>query len=298
MKKTIFILIATCCFSSLNAQDIVFLKDSVMSQYMEDGYANKHFMPKGEEDGKKLRQGAWKDYEVVSDFTMITKNGEPEQEFGYFLIYGEGNFVDGKRDGKWKLYVLEDKTFRKYLKQEVVYVKGEKEGNFTYYFPNGKPAIVGNYQNDAFEGKTTWYYENGKQYGTLHYKKDSREGNGTFRYQSGNIKDDLNFLSDSLTGTCINYYENGKIMQIADYTFNQLNGTYKYYYENGQLWIEKEYKNGLLMNVIGSYDDKGNKRDYGTIKDGNGTVKYYTEEGKVYNIQTFKFGVLINEEEQ
>jgi antitoxin component YwqK of YwqJK toxin-antitoxin module len=80
------------------------------------------------------------------------------------------------------------------------------------------------------------------------------------------------------------------------YKMGESDGTYKYYYENGQLWVEKEYKNGLLMNVIGNFDPKGNHRDKGTIKDGNGTVNYYTEEGKVYSRQTFQEGKKIMEE--
>lgn len=74
------------------------------------------------------------------------------------------------------------------------------------------------------------------------------------------------------------------------------NSIYKYYYENGQLWIEMEYKNGLLMNVIGSYDNMGNPREKGTIKDENGTVIYYTEDGKIYSVETFKDGKKIKEE--
>ena len=72
-------------------------------------------------------------------------------------------------------------------------------------------------------------------------------------------------------------------------------GSYKYYYSNGQLWVEKEYSNGLLINIVGSYDQKGKPRDKGTLKDGNGTVKYYTEDGKVYTIETYQNGKKIKE---
>ena len=85
---------------------------------MENGYADKHFFPNGYENKDKVRQGVCKEFNVIKGFTYISVDSKPEQVFGQFLMYGDGRFVDGKMDGKWKFYVIEDKTFKKILQKE------------------------------------------------------------------------------------------------------------------------------------------------------------------------------------
>lgn len=265
---------------------------------MENGYANKHFMPKGKTDDHELRQGFWKDYEVIQDYNMQTVKGTPQQEFGYYLLYGEGNFVDGKRQGPWKFYVIQDKTFKKHLHLEVSFTDGKKEGKGTHYFPSGKKASVMNYVADHADGESKWYFEEGQLRGITHYKNDQRDGEFKYYYPGGQLQYEMSYVNDSLEGKWQSFYENGQLQETETYINGKISGIYQYYYSNGQLWIEKEYRNGLLWNIHGSYDQKGGSRDFGTLKDGNGTVKYYTEEGKVYTIQTFENGIKIKAEDQ
>ena len=53
-----------------------FVKDSIMDYYMKSGYASKHFRPNGKYDKNDLRQGEWKDYEVVNDFEYVSVIGK------------------------------------------------------------------------------------------------------------------------------------------------------------------------------------------------------------------------------
>lgn len=297
MKITLTLVFTICMTISSYSQDIIFVKDSIMDNYMKSGYSNKHFMPKGKEDKNNLRQGSWKDYEVINDFMYVSKNGMPTQIFGYYLLYQEGKYIDGKREGIWKFYALEDKTFKKILQQEVNFVNGEKVGDFKYYYPSGKLGIEGKYLSNQLEGEVTSFYENGKLYGKRLYTNGLRVGTHTYLYPNGKLELELSFINDTLDGLYQTFYPNGNIQESFSYMKGKENGLYKYYYENGQLWIEKEYKNGLLININGSFDSQGNRREFGTIKDGNGTVIYYTEDGKIYNIQTFKDGIKIKEEE-
>jgi antitoxin component YwqK of YwqJK toxin-antitoxin module len=215
--------------------------------------------------------------------------------FGHYLLYGEGEFVNGKREKTWKLYVLEDKTFKKILQQELHYVNGEKEGAFNYFFPSGAIGTEGKYAANYLEGELKSYYEDGKQYGIRHYKHGLRVGKHTYVFPNGKLEAELNFVKDTLNGLYQVNYENGNTKEIFTYSMGMATGNYKYYYENGQLWVEKEYKEGLLLNVKGNFDQKGNERDKGTLLDGNGTVVFYTEEGKVYSEETYKNGKKINE---
>lgn len=296
--KTIITTIITFFAVNAYSQEMTFLKDSIMSIYMENGYANKHFMPSGKTDKNDLRQGKWKDYEVVDDYNITTINGKTQQQFGAYLLYGEGEFIDDERQKAWKFFVIEDKTFRKILNKEVSFVDGKMEGICKHYFPSGKLASVANYISNEVEGEAQWYFESGQISGITFHKTSSRDGLCKYYYPNGILHYEMNFVQDNLEGNWTSYYDNGMLQETESYTNDTISGSYKYYYSNGQLWIEKEYQNGLLMNVIGSFDSLGNPRDHGTIKNGNGTVKYYTEEGKLYNIQTVESGKIVKEEPQ
>lgn len=297
MKNAYTLFITLSITLSSYCQNITFVKDSIMDDYMKSGYSNKHFMPKGKEDKNNLKQGNWKDYEVVNDFMYISFNGIPKQIFGYFLLYQEGKYVDGKREGIWKFYVLEDKTFKRILQQELTYVNGEKNGNYKYFFPSGKLGAEGKYSSNTFNGEFITHYENGELYGKGQFSKGLKVDKHTYYYQNGKIKFEQNFINDTLNGQAQSFYPNGNLKESLSYNKGESNDIYKYYYENGQLWIEKEFNNGLLLNVKASFDSKGNPREIGNIKDGNGTVNYYTEDGKIYSIHTFKDGVKVSEED-
>ena len=298
MKKILILIIIFNLANKSYSQQMEFVKDSIMDYYMKSGYASKHFRPNGKYDKNDLRQGEWKDYEVVNDFEYVSVNGKPTQIFGYFLLYGEGKFVDGKRVGSWKFYVIEDKTFKRKLQKEVIYKDGKKDGPFKYFYPNGIIGMNGEHNSNEYEGEIKSYYDNGKLYGTRIYRSGLLQGRQVYLHINGKILLEHHFINDTLHGRYQTYYMNGNTEEVFIYNKGKEDGIYQYYYENGQLWIEKEYKNGLLMNVNGSYDSNGNSRDYGSIRNGNGTINYYTEEGRIYNTQTFENGLKVKEEEK
>lgn len=296
MKNALFVFI-TFVITGANCQKISFIKDSIMDAYMKSGYSNIHFMPTGKSDKKDDRQGTWKDYEVKFISTTQTVNDAPFINNGYFLVYGEGRYVDNKRDGKWKLYIIEDKTFKKILFEELTYVNGCGNGPFTTYYPSGKIDSKGNYLYDFHEGEITFYKESGIRYSSCSYKANKRHGKSIDYFDNQKIEIEKNYFNDTVEGIVKYYYTNGNLKESVTYSKNKCNGLNRYYHENGQLWIEKEYKNDTLWNIYSSFDYQGNPRDFGTLKNGTGTAIYYTHEGNVYLIQHFNKGVLIKEEE-
>lgn len=275
-------------------QKIVFIKDSIMNDYMLSGFSNEHFIPDGKTDKAGLRQGKWKDFEVIQDFVYLSSENGPIQEFGQFLLFGEGKFIDGKREGKWKFYVLEDKSFKKYPCKVLNYKDGLPQGEFKYLFPSGKTGIKGTMLDGKYEGTVTSYYNNGKLYGTRYYTNNLKTGKHTYFYQNGQLKLEHSFRNDTLNGQYKAFYQNGNIEEEFTYLMGKEDGVYKYYHSNGQLWVERFYENGLLMNINGSYDKDGKSKDVGSLKDGNGTVKFYTSDGKLYAIYTYKKGILVD----
>ncbi|HEU4470184.1 MAG TPA: hypothetical protein VFR58_03800 [Flavisolibacter sp.] len=293
MKKFLSLILITASISAYS-QRLIFVKDSIMDNYMRTGYSSKHFRPEGKEDESGWRQGQWKDYEVLDDFAYVMNEGKPTQIFGNFLLYAEGKFVDNKREGVWNFYALEDKSFKRILQKQVNFVKGKKDGAFTYFYPSGRIGVEGQIVSDRLEGEVKSHYETGQLYGTRIYHNGLKTGRHTYLYPNGKLELEHSFVNDTLNGLYQTYYLNGKVKESFIYSMGLADGVYKYYYDNGQLWIETEYKNGLLMNIAGNFDRRGNQRDKGSLRDGNGTVNYYTEEGKVYSIETFKDGKKAN----
>ena len=59
----------------------------------------------------------------------------------------EGNFIDGKEDGKW-----------------------------TRWYENGQIESEGNYKDGKKDGKWTWWHENGQKWSETNYKDGKQEG--------------------------------------------------------------------------------------------------------------------------
>ncbi|MFL5810969.1 MAG: toxin-antitoxin system YwqK family antitoxin [Flavisolibacter sp.] len=295
--KTFFLSLILFFFcKQIVAQELQVVSDSIMDNYMKTGFSNTHFRPKGKTDKSGQRQGKWNDYEVVKTGSFFSIKNDPKEFLGTYLLYGEGAFVNGKRDGKWNLYIIEDKTFRKILSQKLAYVDGRPEGEFKFFYPDGNIAKTGNYKNGQIEGAATIYYQNGAVFGLQTYTEGKKEGLQKYYFPTGKKKSMVNYVAGKMNGKSETYYENGNIQESMEYTADSADGNYRYYYSSGQLWTEKTYKDGMLMNVKAVYDKNGKELDKGNLENGNGFVNFYTEEGKIYSKETFQNGRKIKEE--
>lgn len=282
---------------SVFAQDqkTVYVVDSIMDAYMRSGYADLHFMGKGKYDKQGLRNGKWKDYEVRFENFFLIKDDLPTIKMGHYLIYGEGKFVSDLREGEWKQYILEDKSFKKIHFKTEFYVNGKLQGPVSYYFPNGKVAAKSACTNDRINGKFIQYYLDGKESIVSNFLFSKLTGEQTLFYTSGKLRSKRNFVNDTLDGSETNYYENGKIQWSTNYKMGTEHGSYKYYHENGQLWTEKIHVEGLLMSAT-TFSDTGEQIENGTLENGNGTLKHFQKSGELYLIETYEDGVLVSEE--
>ncbi|MBX2960169.1 MAG: hypothetical protein KF732_09455 [Flavobacteriales bacterium] len=90
-----------------------------------------------------------------------------------------------------------------------------------------------------------------------------------------------NWITGKLNGKSIYFYENGNVDMELNYKAGKIDGEYSAYYRNKNLKFRVEYRNDLLWNVLGYYDEKGNELDYGYLKDGNGYIKKYDSDGLI-----------------
>jgi len=256
---------------NLFGQNISLIKDSILNTYKRSGFCSANFISIGENE-YGIRKGFWKTYDWSHDYAYIVKDAEQNPISGNYWFYREGEYLDGKKNGKWDYYVIEDITFKKILHKQLNFNNGVYEGEYKYFHLNKKIAHKGVMVNKKREGVVNTYYENGK------------------------LKHKVFYKNNLLEGKVIGFYSNGKIEKESNYKNDKLDGVYHYYHDNGQLWIEKIYEKGLLMNVTANYDFKGNKRDKGTLKNGNGTLKFYNKRDILIITETYKEGFKISEE--
>jgi antitoxin component YwqK of YwqJK toxin-antitoxin module len=267
-----------------------------MNAYMESGLASKQFIPTGPYDKENKRQGKWKDYEVIEDGSYQVKDGGPMKYMGMYLFYGEGEYTDNKRTGDWKIYVVEDKSFRKILSQTLTYDAGVPTGQFKYYYPDGKTAQEGVYKDGKVEGLNQLLYPDGSVSGKQIFVAGKKHGRQEYFYPNGKLEFYYEYEKGLKQGAYESYYTDGKTQESFYNVADSVDGIYRYYYPSGQVWTEKIYSKGKTINVTGTYDKNGKERDKGTLKDGNGYINYYTEDGKIYSVITFKDGVQVKEE--
>ncbi|MCA6078469.1 toxin-antitoxin system YwqK family antitoxin [Fulvivirga sedimenti] len=150
-----------------------------------------------------VRDIYWLDYKV----NKIKSGGEIEPGDGAILhgpykkvkdeqVIEEGIFYMGTKHGRWVSYnkqnVLIDKekyyqgwpresqvsyydSERRKMKEIIPIEYGEKEGNYYYFYPNGKVAVRGEYHWDHPVGEWTEYYPSGFRKKIVRYDKDPFE---------------------------------------------------------------------------------------------------------------------------
>ena len=169
--------------------------------------------------GEYLNNKMWngKVYDDNDDNCYELKNGN-----GYIKEYNEngilkyeGEYLNGKRNGKGKEYYCEDKLI--YVGE---YLNGKRNGKGKEYYFDGILRFDGEYLNNK-----RW---NGKGYNDNHKV--------TYELKNGN-------------GIMKEYNRKDILVKEGEYLNGELNGKVKIYY-NGKLYKEIEYLNGKKMENI------------------------------------------------
>ncbi len=126
-------------------------------------------------------------------------------------------------------------------------------------------------------------------------RTEYKQGKWTVYDEGGNISATTFFKKNKKHGDYIEYYPDGKISGSGTFKLDKLNGVSKRFFVNGQLHREVIYTEGKLMNVKSFYTLKGEKIDFGSLKDGNGTFKSYDlKTGKIETVHTVTNGIIKN----
>lgn len=176
-------------------------------RFTQQGYGNRinvelfHVLKEPIEVDPYVRDIYWFDYRRKE----IRIGGKVDQKYGAILhgsykkmlngkVITEGIFYKGMKHGRWihldknDLLVDKEKYFfgwpkeslvtyysreQKKLKEIIPVEYGEKEGNYFYFFDNGKVGVAGEYKWDNRVGDWIEYYPTGRRKKVIRYSKEA-----------------------------------------------------------------------------------------------------------------------------
>lgn len=135
---------------------------------------------------------------------------------------------------------------------------GQRNGEWTTYFKNGRLASVENYKNDTLHGRQIHYTPSGRYNLRANYKMGVKV-DSFFLYTGDG---DLNFegYRDSTgkqQGIFKIYDANGRVIQIGNYKDGIFDGEFKTFYSNGQLKAIEHYRMNERVGKWIELSDKG-----------------------------------------
>ena len=244
------------------------------------------------------RQGIWQLFDGL--------NGRP---------VGTGPFADGERHGEWELF---DETTG-LLSRRLNFSKGDLNGLFTSYFPNGKPEITVNMKDDLRQGQRVVFYPSGDTLILDNHVKGARTGdftqyhpNNSIRlkgkleddnwngqvleyHTNGKLSAELNYKNDLREGLCTYYHINGTVKQKINFKADEPVDDFEAYHINGQLESKGRYKNGIRVGKWVSYYFDGRLEEELEFDENgkqNAIQKSFDRDGKLHYEMEYKNGEL------
>ncbi len=175
------------------------------------------------ENGKIKYEGYFKDNKPVGTFKryyddgtlLAVQNFIDNSDFSFVKMYyqtgnlaAEGRYKGKEKDSIWKYYSYYDKT----LRLEEKYQNGKRHGASIKYYPNGRPAEILMYSNDAKNGTWKQFFQNGTLKLEATYINNKREGDYKLFRPDGTPEMQGRFSNNLMVGEWIYFDEKGKEM--------------------------------------------------------------------------------------
>jgi len=310
-----------------------FQLDSVWLFYDEQGNITKRINYK--EDKKN---GFYEVYKLLKDSVvknvLVSKElylNDLKQGISYYYyddgkLHFQTNYVDNQKNGDG-LEFDENGTIISELKyrNEITIAKslinrynrkGEKNGTWKYFFPDGKLQTEAYYKNGKLNGYVKEYDERGKllsskRYidGELYVEPENKEEKVVVKkeyYEDGKLKSSGAFKNDVPVGQHITYTKTGKILESKKYSTTgwvlskgitdkkgKRQGPWTYYYKSGKVKSVGSYKNSRRVSEWTFYHENGKIEQTGKYdKRGKpeGLWMWYHDNGNVLREEEYERG--------
>lgn len=120
----------------------------------------------------------------------------------------------------------------------------------TDYYLSGQVQMTGTYRSirpDNREGQFTWYFPNGQKQQECEYKNNILHGLFQEWYENGQPKSRQSLYEGLLDGPIKTWKQDGTIQLEAQYSKDKKHGYFITYYDNGQMIRKDLYENGILI---------------------------------------------------
>ena len=156
----------------------------------------------------------------------------------YIYLYYEGEYVNGKKEGKGKEYDM----FRR-IGYEGEYKKGKKEGYGKEFDKDDIILYEGEFKNGKRDGKGKEYDNKGTLIFEGEFKKGEKEGKGKEYDNKGIIRFECEYKNNKRSGFGYvkEYDSKGNLSFEGEYKFGYRNGKGKEYDKDGNVIFEGEY---------------------------------------------------------
>lgn len=133
----------------------------------------------------------------------------------------------------------------------------EKNGYFTFYYPDGGVKSSGKYANNELDGPWVSYHYNKVRSDSAIYSKGKRTGTSLYWHTNGTLSDSL-YRKDKQTYALVSWFSNAQLSAKGDFAANfDKIGRWDYYHKNGQPSGIEYFENGKRISAQ-YFDDQGN----------------------------------------
>ena len=215
------------------------------------------------------------------------KNRKPHGKEGKFfydngVLAYDGNWKDGKMDGKGKFFSVDGK-----ICYDGNWENGKKNGKGKSFSVDGKICYDGNWENGKKNGKGKYFYNNGKICYDGNWKDGKMDGKGKSFSVDGGLCYDGNWEDGKKNGKGKSFYDNGGLCYDGNWKDDKKDGKGKYY-DDGYLLYDGNWKDGEMDGMVNVYNQDGLIR-----------TKEIWKEGKFQRLHSFEnapciSGVFIN----
>lgn len=290
-------------FASFNVPDSMFKEFNEQGTLIILGNYNLG-SPEGKWEYFYADSSLWKEEYVSNDTTYLLNYFEEDSVHKQTVVNGDGKvntyyssgglkesytFSNGLKDGAFIERLASGKA-----SIEGGFLKGKKQGTWTFYFPNGTIEKQLHYNQDSLDGPYIVYFENGVIQTEGSYALGLKEGQWVWRKADGGIDMQGGFIANNQNGPWEYYYSSGELSYKANFDNGKKSGEWNYFYKDGTPFKKGDYLNDLKTGKWSTWYEDGTLLLEGVYLQGleEGEWKNYWPNGRLKNQSYFKRGKL------
>ncbi|REJ67755.1 MAG: toxin-antitoxin system YwqK family antitoxin [Planctomycetota bacterium] len=290
----------------------------------DDNYVNHGAWKMWDKDGELVAEGNYRDGRRQGEWTSWFHANESklfgEEPFKHF----EGPFVskttfdEGLMDGTWTIHDNQDRKICEWH-----YVRGQRHGSWSTWFPNGQLMTRVEYNEGELDGEsTTWdstgqivrkgVFQAGRQLidRAEYFSKDEKKSEGVYLLAKQQLDGEDDWWNarlasfktvgkDERHGIYKEWYRNGQLRGEGVYEHGEPNGHFTWWYENGQRSVEGHFEDGSKLGRWTWWHANGQKSIDGEFEGGSphGKWIWWNDSGKVAQRVEYSAGRIPGQED-